>query len=318
MSSLFRLSIIMVLVLATVALGFIAYTANQPKPVAQAPAAVEQKASETLGYFVAAHPLPRGTFVRDEDFEVRAAPRSDVPSGAILESGDARIELRGSLVRNFVEAGRPITSQDVFRPRDRGFVASVLAPDTRAISINVDMESGVSGLIWPGDYVDVVLIQTSDRNDRARPALSEILVQNVRIIAIDQEIVAGVSGANALAGKLTHSVSLQLSPEQVKKINLAKDLGKLSLAVRSAVEVKDTADTGAVFASDVSPAIACQNAIARQFTTVVVYAKGKHSAYTVRKQRIEDAEPASGCAGYPEMAPASAALAGADGEKAKE
>jgi pilus assembly protein CpaB len=309
----------MVLVLATAALGFIAYTATQPKPVAQTPA-VEQKAPEppAAKYFVAVRSLPTGTILRDEDFDVRPA-----------QSDDAKIELRGSLVRNFVEAGRTITSQDVLRPRDRGLVASLLAPGARAISINVDMESGVSGLISPGDYVDVVWTQTSDKEDRAHHALSEILVQNVRILAIDQDIVAGDSAANAERAptsnpappppaKLARSVSLQLSPEQVKKINLAKDLGKLSLAVRSAVEVADTADAGAVVASDVSPAIACQNVIARQFTTVVVYAKGKHSEYTVRKQRIEDAERASGCAGFAEMAPASAALAGADGEKAKE
>jgi pilus assembly protein CpaB len=283
----FRLSIVMVLVLATVALGFIAYTANQPKPVAQAPADVQK--APAPGYFFAAHPLPTGTFVRDEDFEVRAAPLSDVPSGAILESPAARIELRGSLVRNFVEAGRPITSRDVLRPRDRGFVASVLAPDTRAISINVDTESGVSGLIWPGDYVDVLLTQTSDKEDRARHALSEILVHNVRIIAIDQETVEGVLGASAVAEKIVdrvtgasaeprkvaRSVSLELSPEQVKKITLAKDLGKLSLAVRSADEVSDAADSGAplavrpanaedavdsgaTFGRDVSPEIARQ------------------------------------------------------------
>jgi pilus assembly protein CpaB len=282
-----------------------------------------------------------GTFVRDEDFEVRAAQGGDIPYGAILESRDAKIDLRGSLVRNFIDAGRPITPQDVLRPRDRGFVASVLAPDTRAISINVDTESGVSGLIWPGDYVDVILTQMSDKEDRARHSLSEIVVRNVRIIAIDQDIVEGVSGANALAGKLVEgiaganaeprkmarSVSLELSPEQVKKINLAKELGKLSLAVRSAVEVKETADAGAVFGSDVSPAIAsqiagqnaqvaCQNAMARQNTTVTVYAKGKHE-YTVRKQGAE-AELASGCRGSAEFVRTSTALAEASGEKAKE
>ena len=243
MSSTLRLSIIVVLLLATAALALIAYNANLPKPVAQVvQVAQSAPAPPADGYFVAAHPLPPGTFVRDEDFEVRTARPSEVPAGAIPELTDARIELRGSLVRKFVDTGRPITSQDVLRPRDRGFLASVLAPDTRAISINVDAEFGVSGLIWPGDYVDVVLTQVNDKTDAARHSLSEIVLRNVRIIAIDQEIVEGASGANATAGKVTHSVSLQLSPEQVKKITLAKDLGKLSLAVRSAVEVKDTAD----------------------------------------------------------------------------
>jgi pilus assembly protein CpaB len=316
MSSSLRLSIILVLVLATAALGLIAYNANLPKPVAEAVANVP--APLTGGYFVATHPLPGGTFVRDEDFEVRATRPGDVPAGAIPESHDGKMELRGSLVRNFIDAGRPIMSRDVLRPRDRGFVASVLAPDTRAISINVDTESGVSGLIWPGDYVDVILTQTGDKDDRARRSLSEILLHNVRIIAIDQEIVEGVSGPNAAAGKVTRSVSLQLSPEQVKKITLAKDLGKLSLAVRSAVEVKDAADLGAMFGCDVSPAIARQNVMASQNTTVVVYEKGKPKEFIVKKQDIEDARPASGCNGSSEFAGSSAALAGSNGDKAKE
>ncbi len=309
----------MVLLFATAALGLIAYNANAPKAVAQA-AQVAQSAPAPLtdGYFVAAHPLPAGTFVRDEDFEVRTAPRGEVPAGAILELPDARLELRGSLVRNFVDAGHPITSQDVLRPRDRGFLASVLAPDTRAISINVDAESGVSGLIWPGDYVDVVLTQLADKGDPARRSLSEIVLRNVRIIAIDQEIVEGASGNNATAGKVTHSVSLQLSPEQVKKITLAKDLGKLSLAVRSAVEVKDTADSGAMFGCDVSPELARQNAIARQNTTVVVYENGKVKEYSVKKQDAAKAATASGCDGSAEFARETAALAGSTGDKGKD
>ena len=99
--------------------------------------------------------------------------------------------------------------------------------------------SGVSGLIWPGDYVDVVLTQVIDKADLAHRTLSETVLHNVRIIAIDQEIVQGGPANNATAGKLAQAsatVSLQLAPEQVKKITVAKHLGKLSLAIRAAVE----------------------------------------------------------------------------------
>ena len=147
MSSALRLSIITVLLLATAAFGLIAYNMNLPK---QVPVAVTEQGPappSTVGYFVAARPLSRGTLARDEDFAVRSAPPERLPAGAILETPDAKAGLTGSLVRKFVEAGSPITLQDVLRPRDRGFLASVLAPDSRAISIKVDEESGVSGLI---------------------------------------------------------------------------------------------------------------------------------------------------------------------------
>jgi pilus assembly protein CpaB len=277
MSSTLRLSIIVVLLLATAALGLIAYTVNLPKPVVQVTENTPAPpAPVTTGYFVAAHPLPAGTLAREEDFTIRSVSPDSVPSGAIIDTPEARIGLRGSLVRTFLDTGSLVTSQDVLRPRDRGFLASVLAPGTRAISINVDAESGVSGLIWPGDYVDVVLTRVIDKTV-AHGTLSETVLRNVRIIAIDQEIVQGAPANNATAGKVAHTVSLQLAPEQVGEITVAEHLGKLSLAIRAAVEQHDTGNTGTVFNDDVSPKIA------RQSTTVNVYRGNKVTEYSVKK-----------------------------------
>jgi pilus assembly protein CpaB len=249
MSSTLRLSIIMVLLLATTALGLIAYSMNLPKP--QVPVQVTEKAPEplTVGYFVAAHPLPRGTLARDEDFTVRSVPPGSVPTG------------------DFLDTGGVVTSEDILRPRERGFLASVLAPNSRAISINVDAASGVSGLIWPGDYVDVVLTQepttgSGDKTGQQHGMLSETVAQNVRIVAIDQEIVQGGPANNATAGKVAHTVSLQLAPEQVKRVTVAGQRGKLTLAVRSAVDRQDIGDAD---------------------TTVVVYARNNGTKYSVRR-----------------------------------
>jgi pilus assembly protein CpaB len=310
MSSALRLSIIMVLLLATAALGLIAYNTYLPKPVVQATQSTP--APLTSGYFVAAHELPVGTLAREEDFTVRMAPSGGAPSGAILDTPDARIGLTGSLIRRFLDTGSPVTSQDLLRARDRGFLASVLAADSRAISINVDAESGVSGLISPGDYVDVVLTQVSDKADLAHRSVSEVVLRNVRIIAIDQDIVEGVLANNAAASKVPHSVTLQLSPVQVKKIAVAKELGKLSLAVRSAFEQKDTADAGAMFGCDVSPEIARQSAIDRQSTTVVVYSGEKAKEYSVKKSDT------GGCGVSTDVARQSASLVSLSGDKAKE
>jgi pilus assembly protein CpaB len=276
MSSALRLSIIMVLMLATTALGLIAYNMESSK--AQVAVDVPEQGPAphpTVAYLVAARPLPRGTLARDEDFSVRSTSLSDgVPTGAILNTSDAKIGLRGSLVRNFLDVGSPVTSKDILRPRERGFLASVLAPDSRALSIDVDATSGVSGLIWPGDYVDVVLTEESTRAaDKRTPdyrhgTLSETVVQNVRIVAIDQEIVQGGSANNTSAGKVAHTVSLELAPGQVKIVTAAAQLGKLSLVVRAAVDTQDTADADT--------------------TTVVVYAanSGAATKYSVKKDLV--------------------------------
>jgi pilus assembly protein CpaB len=313
MSSTLRLSIIMVLLLATAALGLVAYNAYLPKPAVQ----VAQKAAPppvTSAYFVAAHVLPAGTLARDEDFTVRSAPPENVPSGAILDSPDAKAGLRGSLIRKFLDTGSPVTAQDVLRPRDRGFLASVLAPDTRAISINVDPESGVSGLIWPGDYVDVVLTQMNDKTDARASLAGETVLHNARVIAVDQEIVEGAPANNAAAGRVTHTVSLQLSPDQVKKIAVARELGKLSLAIRAAV---DTRDASTMSGCDVSQEIARQSAIAGQTTTVVVYTGGdKAKEYSVKKN--DTAGALFNCDASRDVAPQAATVAGLSSDKAKE
>lgn len=306
MSSALRLSIIMVLVLATAALGLLTYTTYMPKP--DLPVA-QTASAPTIGYFVAAHPLPAGTLARDEDFEVRAAPTGGVPSGAILDTPDARAALRGSLIREYLDGGSPVTSADILRPRDRGFLASVLAPDSRAISLNVDAESGVSGLIWPGDAVDVVLTQVSDKADPGHRALSEIILHDVRVIAVDQDIVEGAAGKDAAAGKAAHSVSLQLAPAQVQKVIVARELGKLSLSIRAAVDQKNTPDPGTMFGCNVSPEIARQSAIASENVIVVVYAGDKPREYSVRKHDTGGAGAATGCDLSRDSASLGAALA---------
>jgi len=288
MSSALRLSIIMVLLLATTAFGLIAYNMNLPKAQPPAPAQVAEiapaPAAPTAGYFVAAHPLPKGTLAREEDFTVRSVSPERVPQGAILETPESKAGLPGSLIRKFVEAGSPVTLQDILRPRDRGFLASVLAPDGRAISIKVDEETGVSGLIRPGDHVDVVLTQVFEKAEPARRALSETVLRNVRVIAIDQELVQGGRPISGMAGKQAQTVSLELTQEQVKKVTVAKQLGTLFLAVRAAVDEWDKADTGAMSSCDVSPELARQNAIAAQRTAVVVHSGGQVKQYTVRRQ----------------------------------
>ena len=305
MSSMLRLSIIMVLLLATTAFGLIAYNMSLPK---QAPVMVTEKgpaAPPIVDYFVAARPLPKGTLARAEDFAVRTVPPERVPAGAILETPDSKAGLPGSLVRKFVDAGKPVTLDDILRPRDRGFLASVLAPDSRAITIKVDEESGVAGLIRPGDHVDVVLTQVFEKVDPARRALSETVLGNVRVIAIDQEIVQGGRPVSATVGKLAQTVSLEVTPDQVKRITVAKQLGTLSLAVRAAVDQWNKIDNAAVSSCDVSPELARQNALAGQRTAVAVHAGGDVKRYTVRKQDSDDIDIS--CDGSSEVSGQSAA-----------
>lgn len=281
MSSALRLSVIMVLLLAATAFGLIAYNLNVKKPLMPPKIAEKGPAARTVGYFVAARPLSKGTLVRKEDFTVRSVPPAGVPKGAILETADSKAGLPGSLVRKFVDVGNPVTLQDILRPRDRGFLASVLAPNTRAISIKVDDESGVSGLIRPGDYVDVILTEVLEKADPARRALSETVLRNVRVIAIDQQIEQGGQSIGTKVGKLPQTVSFELTPEQVKNITVAEHLGTLSLAVRAAIEQWDTAHASASNCG-------ASSQIPLRTAAVMIYSGGQATQYSVRKQDSGD------------------------------
>src|SRR5262245_13802411 len=113
MSSSLRLSIIAVLLLATTALGLIAYTMNQPDEIPAVQVTQKAPPLPVVRYLVAARELPRGTFAREEDFAVQSAPSDKVPTGAMLETPEVRAGLRGSLVRKLLEKDSLVTSQDL-------------------------------------------------------------------------------------------------------------------------------------------------------------------------------------------------------------
>ena len=147
----------------------------------------------------------------------------------------------------------------------------------------------------------------------ARRSLAKPFFRTFEVIAINQEIVQGAPANNAAAGKETHTVSLQLAPDQVKKIAVAKDLGKLSLAIRAAV---DTRDASTISGCDVSQEIARQSAIASQSTTVVVYTGDKAKEYSVKKH--DTAAALFNCDASQEVAPQAATVAGLSSDKTKE
>lgn len=247
-------AIVIALILVTAAaLGTIAYQlATPPQPVVLA----APPAPPTAGYLVAARELPAGTLLRDQDFTGNPAPGSTMPDGALVDRPEVRASLRGALLRRYVEAGAPVTAGDVLRSHDRGFLATVLAPGTRAVTIGVDQVSGVAGLIWPGDLVDVILTQEFDpaQVSLAKRVLSETVLTGLRVIAVDQDIVQGGSSAGT-AGRATKTVTVQASADEAERLTVAQHLGHLALAVRAVVDAPASEQT-VVYGGDVSPAMA--------------------------------------------------------------
>ncbi len=261
-----RMTVAGVLVLSAGGLG-IAFLTNRPAPTVAVDVATPTPVpAAKVAMLVAARPLAAGTLVKDEDFVVREVPAGAQPEGAVLQSEEARTELRGALLRRYLDTGATVVQGDVLRPRDRGFLAAVLRPGGRAIAVGVDAVTGAAGLIWPGDQVDLILTQEMDPASTpvSRRIVGETVLTNVRVIAVDQHFTQGASAGLMTNGgnnqrNVARTVTLEVQPDQAERVAVAERLGRLSLTVRSmelsAEQAPSDAAPTSIFGADVSPAL---------------------------------------------------------------
>jgi len=170
---------------------------------------------------VAAGPLAAGTLLRSEDVVWRPAagvvePGTVVrPLAAVLTEGDepARNEVSGAALNVDLARGEPIRRSLIVKPGDREFLQVELTSGARAIAIPISSVGAGTGLLNPGDRVDVVLTQNFNSEGLARRSVSETIAQNLRMLAIDPP--------NAQGGR---SVMLEVTPEQAEKVGVAAEL----------------------------------------------------------------------------------------------
>jgi pilus assembly protein CpaB len=189
-----RLFLVGILLLTALGLGLVGYHATRPPTTITITAAPDALPPPlTVDVLVAAHTLPAGTLMKEADFTQRAIPSVDVPQGAVTNTPEVRAGLRGALLRRYLDTGNTLMDGDILHPRDRGFLAAVLTPGARAVSVGVDAITGGGGLIWPGDRVDRILTQELSEKDAplARRIVGETVMSDVRVVAVDQSIAQG-------------------------------------------------------------------------------------------------------------------------------
>lgn len=247
------------MVLIAVALGTVTWQLLAPgAPAAIVAEAAPPPPAPSLRILVAAHGLPAGTLVKDEDTVVRDLPAGTPPGLALPATDEGRTELRGALLRRYLDPGAVVQRTDILRPRDRGFLAAVLRAGTRAISVGVDVVTGAAGLIWPGDQVDLILTQELAAGDAplGRRVIGETVLSDVRVIAVDQQFTQG-AGTEGLPSRVARTVTLEVTAEQAERVAVASRLGRIALTVR-AVEplASEPAPSGrTLFGADVSRAL---------------------------------------------------------------
>src|SRR5712691_2060173 len=188
---------------------------------------------------VAARPLSAGLLLRTQDVTWRGRSGPALSGDIVRPSAEeraakpesdeaARAAVYGAALRENRVEDQPIARSTIVKPGDRDFLQTVLTQGTRALTIPVSAASGGTGLMFPGDHVDVMLTQTFKNEDAplTRRSVSETVVEDLRVLAIDRP----KTGPGAL------TVTVEAMPQQAEKINVAQELGRLSLTLRSLSE----------------------------------------------------------------------------------
>jgi pilus assembly protein CpaB len=202
--------------------------AREPAPAPPTPVAIENRM-----VLVATGDLPAGQFVRPDNLHWQAWPEASIAENYVVEGKGKLEDYVGAVVRSGLTNGEPIADGRVVRPGDRGFMAAVLTPGYRAITVPVTPSSGLAGFVFPGDRVDVILTLTiqpekDGQKDGAERRASETVLTDIRVLATDQR--ADDQKREVTVAK---TATLEVTPKQAEVIAVASEMGKLSLSLRS-------------------------------------------------------------------------------------
>ena len=182
---------------------------------------------------VARKALPVGTIIDAESLTYQPWPKEQVQNVYYTEGqpDSDMSKLLGTVVRYPVTAGQPLTRGALVGPNDRGFLAAALGPGMRAITVPVSKASSVSGFVFPGDRVDLMLTQSVSGEGNPLK-VSETIIRNLRVLATDQRTDSKNQEGKTVV-KSFSNVTIEVTPRIAEKIAVAQSLGQLSLSLRS-------------------------------------------------------------------------------------
>jgi len=224
---------IMILAVAAVAAIGAAFMARGLLSSGPKQAVAKKPQIETVDVLVAASRLELGSLIQDKD--------QIVSSDFIIRSkgGKERKGITGTAVRSSMVTGEPINMAKLVATKGGGFMAAILPKGMRAISVRISPVTGAGGFILPNDRVDVLLTRKEKNNDDGgrdkQVYISETILSNVRVLAIDQSLKEkkGSDNKQVAVGK---TATLELRPSQAELLSLSVSKGEITLALRSIVD----------------------------------------------------------------------------------
>ncbi|MDW3205282.1 MAG: Flp pilus assembly protein CpaB [Alphaproteobacteria bacterium] len=199
---------------------------------------VQVETIDTVEVLVAREDLPSGTFLHIDQFVWTPFPSENLPETYLTRATMGEEGLTGAVIRGAITSGEPLTVGRVIRPGDRGFLAAVLRPGLRAVSVPVDATTGIAGFVFPGDRVDLLLTHEVELSQRMKRLATETVLTDIRVLAVDQRT-DDTEGEPTLAKTAT----LEVDSKAAEVIAVALRMGRLSLALRSLAQDSDALAT---------------------------------------------------------------------------
>ena len=199
----------------------------------------DQGAATNKKVAVALVDIPMGARITPEMLNQIEWPSNAMPPGAITDLK----QLENRVSRTAIEHGEPIMESKLAPAGTTGGLSAVVAQGKRAMTVRVNDVVGVAGFALPGNFVDILVnTQEEARNDSRdgvarEQAISKIVLERILVLAVAQE-----SNRDDTKPKVVNAVTLELTPDQVEKLDLARSVGTLSLVLRNQIDPK-TADT---------------------------------------------------------------------------
>ncbi len=175
---------------------------------------------------VAARPLRFGDELAGAALREVPWPQDALPRGAFAKIAELTASRRVVVLP--MEANEAVLASKITGPGQRATLSAVLGEGMKAVTIRVNDVEGVAGFVLPGDHVDVVLTRQTDKDN----ASNDVIVQNVRVLAVDQQ-----ADARSEKAAVVKAVTVEVDETDAQKLSLAAAVGTMSLLLRKAGEV---------------------------------------------------------------------------------
>jgi len=197
----------------------------------------EQSGGSGTRIAVAATEVELGSNLRPEGIRMVEWPASSVPRGAFRDS----TELAGRVAIVSLQPGEPILESRLAPEGTRGGLSAVVEEGKRAITVRVNDVVGVAGFALPGNYVDIMVNTHKEDggNSRRGEMISKIVLERILVLAVAQE-----ASRDDTRPRVVNAVTLEVTPEEAERLDLARSVGNLSLVLRNQIDPSPGATEG--------------------------------------------------------------------------